>query len=59
MLLQDIRNQIVEYGRRMSEDGLTPGTAGNISIFDPQTGYMAISPSGIPYAKTLPEDVVK
>ena len=58
MLLQDIRNQIVEYGRRMSEDGLTPGTAGNISIFDPQTGYMAISPSGIPYAKTLPEDVV-
>lgn len=58
MLLMDARNKIVEFGKRMSDEGLAPGTAGNISIYDPETGYMAISPSGVPYAKTLPEDVV-
>ena len=59
MIMEEARNKIVEYGRKMSSDGLTPGTAGNISIFDPQTGYMAISPSGIAYDKTKKEDVVK
>ena len=58
MIMEEARNKIVEYGRKMSSDGLTPGTAGNISIFDPQTGYMAISPSGIAYDKTKKEDVV-
>lgn len=58
MLLEDIRKQIVDYGNRLISSGLTVGTAGNISIYDPETGYMAISPSGIPYAETTPEDVV-
>lgn len=58
MLMEEARNKIVEFGKRMSADGLAPGTAGNISIYDPETGYMAISPSGVPYDKTLPEDVV-
>ena len=58
MLMEEARNKIVEFGKRMSADGLTPGTAGNISIFDPDKGYMAISPSGIPYDRTKPEDVV-
>jgi L-fuculose-phosphate aldolase len=58
MLLEEIRKQIVEYGNKLISSGLTIGTAGNISIYDPETGYMAISPSGIPYAQTTPEDVV-
>ena len=48
MLMEEARNKIVEFGKRMSADGLAPGTAGNISIYDPETGYMAISPSGVP-----------
>ena len=58
MLLEEIRKQIVDYGNRLIASGLTIGTAGNISIYDPETGYMAISPSGIPYADVKPEDVV-
>lgn len=58
MLLEKIREQIVEYGNKLISSGLTVGTAGNISIYDPETGYMAISPSGIPYAQTTPSDVV-
>ena len=58
MLMKTAREQIVSYGNRLIEDGLTVGTAGNISVYDPESGYMAISPSGIPYADTLPEDIV-
>ena len=58
MLMKTAREEIVEYGKRMAADGLTLGTAGNISVYDPELGYMAISPSGIPYSDTKPEDVV-
>ena len=58
MLLEETRKKIVDYGNQLISSGLTIGTAGNISIYDPETGYMAISPSGIPYAQTTPEDVV-
>lgn len=52
------RNLIVEYGKKLITENLTDGTGGNISIYDPETGLMAISPSGIDYFKTNPEDVV-
>ncbi len=58
MLLEKERTQIVEYGNRLIGEGLTSGTAGNLSIYDPDTHLMAMSPSGIPYVETSPEDVV-
>lgn len=58
MLMEKERNEIVSFGKRMSEAGLSKGTSGNISCFDPETGYMAISPSGIGYFETTAEDVV-
>ena len=58
MLLEKIREQVVAYGNQLISSGLTIGTAGNISIYDPETGYMAISPSGMTYAATTPADVV-
>ena len=47
MLMQEEREQIVEYGKKMSADRLTSGTSGNISIYNAEKGYMAISPPGI------------
>lgn len=58
MLLEKERKEIVDYGKQMSAAELTKGTAGNISIYDLETGYMAISPSGIGYYETKPEDIV-
>ena len=58
MYMERERLQIVEYGKKMSASGLSRGTSGNLSIYDPETGYMAISPSGIGYFETEPEDVV-
>ena len=58
MLLEEMTQKVVDYGNQLISSGLTIGTAGNISMYDPETGYMVISPSGIPYAKTTAEDVV-
>lgn len=58
MLLKEERELIVEYGKKLIENGLTTGTGGNVSIFNREKGLMAISPSGIDYFKVTPEDVV-
>lgn len=58
MILQEEREQVVEFGKKMVELGLTVGTFGNISVFNPKENLMAISPSGMDYFLTKPEDVV-
>ena len=58
MLMQEERELVVEYGKKMSAARLSTGTSGNISIYNAEKGLMAISPSGIDYFSTRPEDVV-
>lgn len=58
MLLEQERIQVVEYGKRMSADRLSTGTSGNISVYNKEQKLMAISPSGMDYFETKPEDIV-
>ena len=58
MLMQKEREQIVEYGKKLVTSGLTKSTGGNISIADREQDLMVISPSGLDYFETTPEDVV-
>lgn len=58
MLLQKEREDVVEYGKKLIASGLTKGTGGNISIFNREKGLVAMSPSGLEYFETTPEDVV-
>ena len=58
MLLEKNRELIVEYGKKLLTHGLTIGTSGNVSIFDPEKKLIGISPSGLDYFETKPEDVV-
>lgn len=53
-----LKEKIVETGLHMIETGLTVGTWGNISLRDPETEYMYISPSGMDYVSIRPEHVV-
>ncbi|CAM4090811.1 L-fuculose-phosphate aldolase [Mesobacillus thioparans] len=57
MLLLEERMKVVEYGKKIITSGLTKGTGGNISIFNKEKQLVAISPSGIDYFETKPEDV--
>ncbi|MDO5027689.1 MAG: class II aldolase/adducin family protein [Bacillota bacterium] len=52
------RNQLIEYGRKMSQDSLSPGTSGNLSIFLREEKLLLISPSGMDYFNIEPEDLV-
>lgn len=58
MLMEKERTQIVEYGKLLITRGLTNGTGGNLSVFNRKLGLFAISPTGIDYFMTTPEDVV-
>lgn len=58
MLMAGARLEIADYGRRMSAGGLCRGTSGNLSVYDAESGYMAISPSGMGYFEINAEDVV-
>ena len=57
MLLGKEREMVVKYCRMLVTHNLTRGTAGNISACDREKGLMAISPSGMDYFETEPEDV--
>lgn len=58
MLLESIREEIVSIGKRIQGDKLVPLTFGNFSIRDFETGYVCITPSGMPYETLTPEDIV-
>lgn len=58
MILEKQRIEIVEYGKKIINCGLTKGTGGNLSIFDRENGLIAISPSGIDYFDITVEDIV-
>lgn len=58
MILESLRRDIVTYSRKLISSGLTVGTGGNISVYDPESGLFAITPSGIDYLDMEAEDVV-
>lgn len=58
MLLKEIREEIVRYSRQLVTSGLTIGTGGNISVYDPETQLFAITPSGVDYFEMDAKDVV-
>ena len=58
LLLEELRRQVVAVGLEALARGVVHGTAGNMSVRDPASGLIAISPSGIPYPAVTPADVV-
>jgi L-ribulose-5-phosphate 4-epimerase len=57
MLLQHLREQVIEVGLEAHRRGIVHGTAGNFSVRDPESGLVAISPTGMPYGAMVPSDV--
>jgi len=58
MLMEQQRQQIVDYGLKMIRSGLTTGSGGNLSILSAEDNRIAISPSGMDYADVTVADVV-
>ena len=57
------REQLVSYSRRLLDDGLAVGSAGNMSVRlgsggpGPAAGPVLITPSGVPYRDMRPEQI--
>ena len=58
MLLEGLRQEVVDVGLEALDRGVVHGTAGNMSVRDPESGLIAISPSGMPYPTVTAADVV-
>lgn len=58
MILEKERKDVVKYCQKLITAGLTKGTGGNISIYNREEQLIAISPSGMDYFETEPEDIV-
>jgi L-fuculose-phosphate aldolase len=58
MLFKKERLAVVEYGKKLISNHLVTGTGGNISLTDEHRQLIAISPSGLDYCETRPQDVV-
>ena len=49
MLLEQERAAVASYCQRLGRSGLTPGSSGNISIYNRAQGLAAMSPSSMAY----------
>ncbi len=58
MLLQATRKELVMLNQELPRNNLVAWTAGNVSIRDPETGLVAIKPSGVKFADLTPESMV-
>lgn len=58
MLMEKERNKLIEYGKKLVVEKLTKGTGGNLSVFDRNLGYIAITPSGIDFFEMKDKDIV-
>lgn len=57
-MTQQLKEQVLEANLDLVREGLVQFTFGNASGIDRATGLVAIKPSGVPYEKLRPEDMV-
>lgn len=58
MSIASIRQELVKLHLILPKSNLVTWTSGNVSIRDPETGYVVIKPSGVMYEDLTPEDFV-
>ncbi len=56
-MIKETRAKVAEVAREMVVRGLTDGTSGNISILEPESRLVAVTPSGMPYPEMTAEDI--
>ena len=58
MQLLELRSELARYARKMYESQLVQATQGNISVRDPESRLICITPSGADYQLLTAEDIV-
>jgi L-ribulose-5-phosphate 4-epimerase len=58
MQLEDLRHELVRLHEELPRNGLVTWTGGNVSVRDPESGLVAIKPSGVRYGDLTAESMV-
>ncbi len=58
MRLLELRSELARYGKKMYDSQLVQATQGNISVRDPQSRLICVTPSGADYQLLTAEDIV-
>jgi L-ribulose-5-phosphate 4-epimerase len=58
VLLESLREELVRLHDELPRNGLVTWTGGNVSVRDPETGLIAIKPSGVRYGELTAEGMV-
>jgi L-ribulose-5-phosphate 4-epimerase len=58
MLLEELRSQVLDVANLLPKYGLVWMAGGTVCARDPQTNYVVVTPSGIPYEDLVPQDMV-
>lgn len=57
-MLEDLKARVAAIANKVYGSGLTWGPGGNVSAYDPETGYVAITATGVTLQETTAESVV-
>lgn len=57
-MLNSLKEIVCKANKELPQAGLVAGTSGNVSQRDPETGLIAIKPSGVSFNDLRPEDIV-
>ncbi len=57
MILHEERKKIISFSNQLISTGVIQNGQGNISVFDRESGLVAITPSAVPYDQRQVEDI--
>lgn len=57
-MLETLKEEVTRLNLELPANNLVAWTSGNVSARDPETGLILIKPSGVPYSKLKPDDIV-
>jgi L-ribulose-5-phosphate 4-epimerase len=57
-MLEPLKQLVCELNLELPKNGLVTMTSGNVSARDPESGYVVIKPSGLPYDRMTPDTMV-
>jgi L-ribulose-5-phosphate 4-epimerase len=57
-MLESIKEEVCQLNLALPDSNLVVWTSGNVSVRDPETGYVVIKPSGVKFEDLVPEQMV-
>ena len=57
-MLEEIKTEVCRLNRELPKNNLVVWTGGNVSVRDPETGYVVIKPSGVKFEDLTPDNMV-